>query len=329
MRAPFLSLLFVIALASCAHTPLTNTTHPIDKQAFYVMGTVIELSVIAETAETRAAALKAGYEALAEVNRLMSDYDPESELSQLSTRGSNTLSRPTLLVLQLCRRFSELSGGAFDCTAGPLVDLWRTAAQSQTLPSQIEIAQTRDSVGYDKVELSNDGARLLAPKMRLDLGAIAKGFALDQAAAAMQHAGATGGRLNIGGQVLVFGTTPPSLQTVLLVDPRDPAKPWYYLILSKGSLATTADYERGMQIQGQRYSHVIDPRSGEPARELLAAVVLTRTGTSADALSTSLFVLGEEKGLALIAAEGAEALILRRDGSSYATPTLRSMLQAP
>jgi thiamine biosynthesis lipoprotein len=298
-------------------------------RAYFLMGTVCELSATAHNRETVEASLDAGFQALQDADNKLSDYKPESELSTLSREGYQRavpLSPRTREALALALSYAEKTQGAFDPTVGPLVDLWRSAKKSQQFPSPEAIEAARQKVDYRALVLDAEGGRLQKPEMRLDLGGIAKGLAEDWAAEAMRGAGALGGRVNLGGQVLVFGKNSTPAATVALPDPRDPKKIWYRLRLHEESIATTADYERGLDIQGKRVSHVFDPRTGQPCEKLLAAVVVAPRGVDADALTKPLFVLGEEAGLQLVRAAKAEALLMRRDGTIFATEQLRNRL---
>lgn len=290
------------------------------------MGTVCELSVLAPTPAVAERALQEGLHTLQDAESKLSDYDPQSELSTLSRDGFSRvvpLSERTREALSLSLDHAARSGGAFDPTVGPLVDLWRAAKTSQRLPSEDEIRAAKARVDYRALVLSPEGGRLLLPGMRLDLGGIAKGLAMDWAIDAMRAAGATGGRINFGGQVSLFGDTPPALARVALPDPLHPAQTAWTLTLKSGeSIGTTADYERGLDIAGTRVSHVFDPRTGLPVEQLLAVVVVAPRGVDADALSKPLFVLGEALGLPLVRAAGAEALWVRRDGTMSHTEGL-------
>lgn len=295
------------------------------------MGTICELSVVASDKARAEAALDAGYRALVRVDDLMSDYKPESEISTLSREGFTRpvkLSKETQEVLVRSRYYAELSKGAFDCTVGPLVDLWRAANKRQVWPTDEEIEAARAKVNYQSlvIDEATKEARLLQPEMRIDLGGIAKGYAEDLAAEAMLAAGAAGGRVNLGGQVLVFGDVLEALSQAAIVDPKETSKILYVLSLSNESLSTTADYERGKEISGKKISHVIDPRTGKPAEGALASMVLAQKGSDADALSKIPFLLGEPEGTGIVRAAGALCMLVKANGDVYIDEALSPRL---
>jgi thiamine biosynthesis lipoprotein len=297
----------------------------------FLMGTVCELSAVSQEKTIADAAIEAGFRELVKVDDLMSDYKPESEISTLSREGYDRpikLSKETQVVLRLSRRFSEISGGAFDCSVGPLVDLWRSAVKQQKMPSDTEIEAARACVNFKSILLDDNTneARLAQPHMRLDLGAIAKGYAEDLAAESMLQTGATGGRLNMGGQVLVFGDVPEELSMAALVDPRNSHKTLGTLSLHNESLSTTADYERGKEIAGQKISHIIDPRTGRPATGSLGAMVLCPRGADADALSTVLFLTGEKEASNIVHSVGGSMIFVGADGNIFIEDTLQKKL---
>ena len=328
------ALLVLLCLSCSLLRPSKTRDEVVLRRSFYLMGTICEVIAVSRDQATAEAAVQAGFRALSLVDEKMSDYNPDSELSQLSALGyqqKRALSPDTLNVLRLSRRFSELSGGAFDVTVGPLVDLWRAAVKRQQLPSEDELRAALQRVDFRSVSLDDatGEAWLLRPEMRLDLGGIAKGYAEDLAAAAMLQAGAVGGRINTGGQILVFGEVPAEVARAVLVDPRQPEKTLYQLALRDESISTTADYERGKVISGTKISHVVDPRTGKPVEGLLAAVVLHPRGADADALTKVLFVLGEAQGAPLVESQGGLWWVMRADGQVSMSQALRARFSAP
>jgi FAD:protein FMN transferase len=326
------SLLFLLCLSCSLLRPSGDEV--MLRRSFYVMGTVCEVIAVAKNNTTAEAAVQAGFLALTLVDDKMSDYKTDSELSTLSRLGFQQkikLSVETLTVLRLSRRFSELSSGAFDVTVGPLVDLWRTAFKQQQFPSDEERSAALQRVDFRSITFdeATGEAQLLRPEMRLDLGGIAKGYAEDLAAMAMLQAGAIGGRINTGGQVLVFGETPKEVAQVVIVDPRQPKKTLYQLALRNESISTTADYERGKVIAGTKVSHVVDPRTGKPAEGYLAAVVLHPRGADADALTKVLFVLGVEQGAPLVESQGGLWWVMRADGEVSMSAALQPKVSKP
>jgi len=277
-----------------------------------VMGTFAHIVAIAADSNTAQRCIEAGFAQLAAIDNLMSDYKSDSELSMVNRdafKGKVRVSGQLFEVLQKSVEFSRDSSGAFDITVGPLVDLWHKAGEANCVPAASEIAYVRSRVGYEKLILdSNDGTvHFAVDGMRLDLGGIAKGYAVDMAAQAMQKCGALGGMVDAGGNIRLFGC-PPQGKDCWLIGLQDPAeardlnssKPLLVLKLNNISIATSGDYRRFVTIGGKKFSHIIDTNTGCSSRGLSSVTIIAPDAVNADALSTAVTVMGTEKGLALI-----------------------------
>lgn len=277
-----------------------------------VMGTVLVLRAWAPDEATARRANDAAWLAVARVDSLMSHYRPESEISRLSgaagTGAWTPLSPATLEVLGAALDWAERSGGAFDPTVGPLMHAWGFFQHEPRRPTGEELARAAALVGFRDVTLEPDAARgrLERAGMLVDLGALAKGYALDRALEAMEAAGAVAGLADLGGNVAAFGRGPADdgRWTLGIRHPRDREALVGTVRVAGGSVATSGDYEQMFEEGGVRYSHLMDPRRGEPARGVVAVTVAAPDGMTADALSTVLFVLGPDEGRDLLARMG-------------------------
>lgn len=288
-----------------------------------VMGTFSRVVVIARGEKAAQRCLEAAFEVQDRIESLLSDYQDDSELSKVNreaARGPVAVSEMTFEVLQRSVHFSKLSEGAFDVTVGPWVDLWHKAGRTNQPPTEEALAETRRKVGFDKLILDEKDrtVRFAVEGMRIDLGGIGKGYAVDRAVEAMQKQGAVGGMIDLGGNIRCFGR-PPQGQThwrIGLQDPNvapdalDPSKPLLILALTSESVATSGDYRRFVKVQGQKQSHIIDTATGKGANKLVSDTIIAADATTADALSTVVNVLGREKGLALIERLPSTAAIL-------------------
>jgi thiamine biosynthesis lipoprotein len=270
-----------------------------------VMGTFAELTAIAPDDDTAQQAVAAGYARLDKVNALMSDYVAESEIGRLNDlppEETLALSTETFACLEAARAIAERSGGAFDITCRPLVKLWKTAGQTNRLPSDEEVAAARERVGWDKLVLDPDEqtATKTVAGMTVDLGGIAKGYGLDLAADAMRAAGATSGLVNVGGDVLAFGD---NVGQPWRVGVRHPFREGRYcrLAIVDRAVATSGVQQRFSEIEGRRYSHIVDPRTGWPAEQAPSVTVIAADGRTADAWATVFSVLTVAEGRDLIA----------------------------
>jgi thiamine biosynthesis lipoprotein len=277
---------------------------------------------------------------LARVDRLFSGWSPESEISRLSTRASTEalpVSAETAGLLDLARRVSELTGGAFDVTVAPLVEAWGfgPAARPREVPTAEALAALRARVGYR--HLTIDVARRTVakgrPEVACDVGALAGGWAADRVAAAISALGHRDVLVDVGGEVTARGRRPDGGRWRVAIEWPDGARERALVIaLEDATVATAGDYRNAWSDgQGRRRSHVIDPRTGEPiAHGLASATVVDRDGARADALATALLVLGPDEGRALAARERLAARLVRREAdgtyAEWSTPSFEALV---
>ena len=285
----------------------------VDSGMRMVMGTFARVIAVAADSKEALGCIEAAFAEITKIDELMSDYKNDSEISELNRDGFRravVVSKATYEVLQRSIEFSELSDGAFDITIGPLVDLWRSAAEANSVPTDDELSEARSRVGYELLYLdaNETSVRFAVEGMRVDLGGIAKGYALDKAVEAMQKGRAIGGMVDIGGDVRCFGL-PPRGQNRWLIGLQNSRETGenvgtgevlLVLELTDAAVATSGDYRRFVVIGGKKYSHILDTRTGYSRDELASVTVISRNATDADALATAVSVMGAEKGLALI-----------------------------
>jgi thiamine biosynthesis lipoprotein len=282
------------------------------------MGTQFAIALYAADEETARKAFEAAFARIGELDDRMSDYDATSELSRLGqaspTAAPVKLSDDLWTVLAASQDLSRRTDGAFDVTVGPLTQLWRRARRQKEAPPQDRLRDALAAVGYQHLRLIDDErtAELLKAGMRLDLGAIAKGFAGDEALAAMEKCGVVRGLVN-GGGGLSLGDPPPGEQgwKVGVAPLQAQAEPSRVLLLANCGIATSGDAWQFVEIDGVRYSHIVDPRTGLGLTTRSSVTVVANSGMLADGLATAASVLGPEKGLRLIEeTPGAAALFV-------------------
>jgi len=217
-------------------------------------------------------------------------------------------------------RFGRLTDGAFDVTYAPLRSLWREAQGRDAPPSQEDIRSTLRAVGYDKLVLLQRSAMFAVPGMSVDLGGIAKGYAIDLAAQAMAEAGARSALVDIGGDMRMVGDAGDGRRwTIKVRDPREGDHPPMLLSLADVAVATSGDYARYFVVGDERFSHIIDPRTGWPVRDVPSATVVAPDATTADALATAASVLGAQKALELVRSlPGVECMVMSRGDGDQA-----------
>ena len=286
------------------------------------MGTAYAVAVprAGEGARARiAAAVQAELEG---VDRRMSTYRADSELSRFNRHRSTAafaLSEETFAVLAAARAVSEATGGAFDVTVGPLVDAWGFGpGGAADPPADAEVERLLAVSGWQRLELDETtrGARKTVPDLRCDLSAIAKGYAVDRVADALAGLGYRDYLVEVGGEVRASGSGPRGGRWRLGIERPEKAASGVQRIVEIGDtgVATSGDYRNFRLVGGEPLGHVLDPRTGRPAATAVAsATVLHASAMRADAFATALLVLGEAEGLELAEREGLAALLLVRD----------------
>ena len=315
-RAPrrcCVAVLAALLLAGCASAP--------QRFAFEEphMGTVFRIVLYDFDPEHAAAAAQAAFARVRELNGILSDYDGSSELNRLCRADSAV--HPVLVsedlweVLALGQDVAERSGGAFDVTVGPLVRLWRRAARLGKLPAPSRLDKARKSIGHSKIRLwpARRFVSLFGTGMQLDLGGIAKGYAAAEALEVLRARGIASALVDAGGDLAV-GAAPPDTPgwTIGLVPLAENGPPSCAAHIASCGVATSGDAFRFVEIEGRRFSHIVDPRSGMALTERSSVTVVAPDPTLADALASAISVLGPESGLALLAHyPGASALMHR------------------
>ena len=279
---------------------------PAESHAFrYLMGTSIEVQAFGGDESIRRAAIDEAFGAFVEVDRLMSNYRDDSELARVNrdaARAAVAVGEPLFRVLEAAHRVSEASGGAFDVTVGPLVKVWGFFDKKPHVPTAQELAAVRPLVDYRLVALDAErrSVRFTRPGVDVDLGGIAKGFAVEIAADVLRRRG-LGGFIDAGGNQYLLGTPPGKpTWTVGIKDPDVPGRVMGVVETGETSVSTSADTSNFLVANGRKYGHVLDPRTLEPSDASLSVTILSRDGTLADALSKAVFILGPKAGLGLV-----------------------------
>jgi thiamine biosynthesis lipoprotein len=271
------------------------------------MGTQFRIVLCAQDEETARRASAAAFDRIARLDATMSDYRETSELMMACKRARRqwvTISEDLFRVLAFAQRFARESAGAFDVTVGPVGQLWRRARRQNELPDAKKLAAARRLVGYTLLHLDarRRAMRLDKAGMRLDLGGIAKGYAADAAIAVLKQHGIASALVAAGGDIVV-SDAPSGAQgwtvAVRTLTAQDEAS-MIHLLLSNAAVSTSGDAEQFVEINGTRYSHIIDPRAGRPLTGRRSVTVVAANGTTSDALATTASVLVLSQALRLI-----------------------------
>ncbi len=314
-------------LAGCvpAGTPSPAATRVEDSRR--LMGMPWTITVHAESGAVAAKAIGAAFAEVERLETLLSDYDPESELSRLSaaapTASPVPVSEDLWAVLARAVAIRDATEGSFDPTVGPLTTLWRQARRSGRLPRAEKLAAARARVGPGTLALDavTRGVSLSRSEMRLDLGGIAAGYAVDRALAVLTAHGIEAAMVEASGDVAVSAPPPGAAGWRIAVAPLAaggsdaPA-----IMLAHAAVTTSGDAFQAADIDGRRYSHIVDPRTGIGVAGPAAVTVIAPDCTTADALATAASVLGPERGLALFSRfPGSSGRFVWQDGDVQRT----------
>ncbi len=334
--APIVVLLLAAALAAGAFLwwRSVRDATTMHERAGLQLGTFIQLRAAGRKAP---AALDA---AMAEIDRLEALFSYNlagSDVGRLNAAagsGRVSVDPQTMAVLAAARQMAELSDGSFDPTIGPLVDIWgfRPYSEQQTVPDAADIAAILDLVDYRKLVLypESNEAELLSPGMSVDLGSIAKGYVVDRVAQILCDGGVVSAVLDIGGNIYALGLNQEGTSwRVGLQHPRQTDQLLGVIPLTDHSVATSGDYQRYFEAGGERYHHLLDPKTGYPADGIVSISIVAATGMQADAVSTAAFVLGPEAGLVLVRQLGLEAVMYTDDGQVQVTGGLQALFEGP
>jgi FAD:protein FMN transferase len=277
-------------------------------------------------------ARKAIAAAMVEVTRaegLMSAWLPDSEVTRIgkSAGGPPIVVDPEVFeVVERSLLISKESGGAFDITVAALRGVWSVNPEHPRIPTAAEVQAKLPLIDWRKVILDRErhAVGLAAPGMVIDLGGIAKGYAVDLAVAKLKEMGVTIASVNAGGNLRVIGPHLDRPWNVGIQNPRDKDKLIAWLGLSDLAVSTSGDYEKFIEQDGKRYCHIIDPQTGMPVMHTQSVTIVAPDACQADGLSTAVFVLGHEKGMALIESlPGVEGVIIDAEGKRYESSGLK------
>ena len=269
----------------------------------YIMGTVFEIAAYDQSSEHATHAIEKAFENIVRLDDLMSNYKPDSALSNLNRSAhfhSERVPADLYRVIDEALLFSRLSDGKFDISIAPLVNLWKAALRGEDTPSRALQEEARSCVGYEKVELTPpDKINFRSPCLRLDLGAIGKGYAVDRAAEVLSSMGIQNALINAGGSTIFAMGSPPD-QAAWLVHLRDPSNKIDPQVMLKDASVSTSEQTAPSFLANDAHGHIIDPETGMPLKTAFAVSAVSTTATVSDALSTTLLLLGPAKGKTLI-----------------------------
>lgn len=304
-------LLIVAVFFSIISTEHEDSSAGIQDESRQAMGTIVSIQIIGPKNRSEGA-LHLAFDEIKRIEVLMDIHKNNSEISRLNKEGRlDTASSDLIYVINRSIHYSRISAGAFDITIHPILELWRNKINSGSYPADQEINDTLTLVNYRNITVENDTVGFELEGMSIDLGGVAKGYAVDRAVEVLRKQGFDSGFVDAGGDGMFFGTKPDGLPWIVgLRNPDNKTESIIVLKISDMAVATSGNYERYFN-ESARLSHISDPRTGYSSQNLISATVIAASAMEADALATAVFVLGPEKGMELIEEiEDTEALLI-------------------
>ncbi|MCF7929623.1 MAG: FAD:protein FMN transferase [Spirochaetales bacterium] len=334
---PAFLILAVLLFSGCQENP------PVSKSDFY-LDTVCTVTIYETntslSAEEKNRLIDRAFTILGETEEDMSSHLEGSDVARIneaSGKKTVSISPRTMEVIRNGLHYSELSGGAFDITIGPLVSAWDIGGENPRIPSQKELQELLPLIDYRKVVIKGDqdsaGGSVFLPQkeMAIDLGGIAKGYAADRTAEMLIESGVSRAIIDYGGNILTIGNRPgDNPWRIGIQDPASERGEYLGILqITEEAVVTSGIYERYFEKDGKRYHHILNPKTGRPARNGLQSVtVVSKKAIEADALSTALFVMGPEKGVEHAAGlQGVEAAFVTTSGKVILTPGLKERFE--
>ncbi len=322
----------LLLFSGCAATR-SELTPVVVKRTQMQMGTLVTITSVALNRQDAQEAASAGFREVHRLEELLSTWMATSELSRVNAaagRNPIQVSPDTLKVLEASLEMTRITEGSFNILVGPAVEAW-SVLDRQKVPSAslLEAVRPLTDLGSLDVNAQQRTVYLAKPGMRVDVGGIGKGFAADMAVAAMQKAGATAGVVALSGDIRTFGQLPGGMKFPFGIrHPRREEAVLAFIDLQDEAVSTAGDYERYFEQDGVRYHHILDPITLQPARDCQSVTVVARDGLMADGLDTGIFVMGRERGLALVERlPGVGAVIVDRSGAVWISSYLKGRVR--
>lgn len=271
-----------------------------------LMGSSFEITVVAEGEDFAKESLAIAKKEIIRIENLISSWDQKSETSRINRNAGIAaveVSKELFDLIFRAQQISKLSSGAFDLTFAAIDKLWNFDGRESEMPNPDALKASVFNIGYQLIELDEESLTVFLPKkgMKIGFGAIGKGYAADRAKQLLVERGVLGGIINASGDMNTWGTKPDgSSWTIGIVNPMNNKKVFSWFSLEHNAVVTSGDYEKFTQINGRRYSHIIDPRTGIPSQGIVSCTVFAGKAELADAIATAIFVMGVESGLFLI-----------------------------
>ena len=321
----------LVTLLLLLGAPLSSAETLRDKRG--AMGSRFEITAVHADAKKGQAAIDAAYAEIERIEAIISEWRPSSTVSEINRKAGVAPVEVPQELFNLIRRsirVSELTGGAFDITFNTVGKLWNFKSHTSPIPADEAIKDALVDIGYKRIVLDSSKRTVFLDRKgtQIGFGAIGKGYAANRAVALLKDLGVTGGVVNAGGDLVIFGSQEDGRPwRIGIANPLDREKVFAWLDTTEQAVVTSGDYEHYIEVDGKRYSHILDPRTGYPAKELRSVTIVCPDGELADALATGVTVLGLKDGLELVnSLRGVEAMVVDSKGTIHFSKGLEAML---
>jgi thiamine biosynthesis lipoprotein len=307
-----------------------SSNHEVQRSRL-LLGTVVEITSSGLPEELSEKAIDHAFQEISRLEKLLSTYEPESDLTRLSQSEEGTrVARETAELLALGKAIAQQSDGAFDMTLGRLKSLWDFESGSKVIPNREAIHQALEHTGPESLVIMGQNVQKKHPALAVDLGGIAKGYIVDRAVDILKSYGINSGAVNAGGDMFLIGNRFDRPWRIGIQHPREAGQVLATVEVADQAVVTSGDYERYFMVNGQRFHHIFDPRTGMPSRASQSVTVVSAKVALADGLATAIFVLGPQRGLDLITQyPGSECLIIGLDGTEHHSPGWQQVQVSP
>jgi thiamine biosynthesis lipoprotein len=321
-------------LSGCSS--LSPLSHPVvAKRAQMHMGTLVTITVVAESDSVAQGATSAGFAEVRRLEELLSTWIPTSELSRVNAAAGSAairVSPETMEVISRSLQAAVATKGGFNIAIGPAVEAW-SVTERQHIPTEAELQELVPLVDLHRVHINARERTISLERagMRIDVGGIGKGYAADRAVEVMRKAGALAGVVALSGDIKTFGRLPGGHGfPVGIQHPRKEGAVLAWIDLQDEAISTAGDYERYFERDGVRYHHILDSQTLQPARGCQSVTVIARDGVWADGLDTGIFVMGPERGMELVEhLTDVEAIIVDAEGRMLVSSGLKNRIRLP
>lgn len=305
-------------------TSTVSFSQEVYQRTLKLMGSRFDISVVAENQDTGEEYIDLALSEISRIEKLISSWDANSQTSLINKNSGIKpvkVDKELFDLIERTLKISELTNGAFDISYASMDKIWKFDGSMIEMPSADAIKNSVEKVGYKNILLDkiNKTVYLKLVGMKIGFGAIGKGYAADKAKALLQQKGVTAGIINASGDLNAWGKQPDGKDwMVAIVNPLNKNKVFSWLPVHNSAVVTSGNYEKYVEFNGVLYSHIIDPRTGYPSSGILSASIFTANAELADALATSVFVMGVEVGLDFInQLKGVECIIVDKDNKLH------------